>query len=75
MTCSELVAELISNDDALEMLEERLAEWKQAGGTIRGWCRWVFVRDLRTLRKWQSGETPVPAAVRYWLLHSEQPWP
>ena len=49
---------------------------KESGLSQRQWAKRVVYRDERTIRRWVSGESPVPSVI-YPLLDNlvPAPWP
>lgn len=53
---------------------ERLrAAIQQSGLSSSEYARTVLTRDSRTVRRWLSGESPIPEAVRRYLESLEPP--
>jgi hypothetical protein len=42
-----------------------------SGLSISAWARDVLGRDVRTVRRWRSGETEIPESVGQWLARVE----
>jgi hypothetical protein len=42
-----------------------------SGLSISAWARDVLGRDVRTVRRWLSGETEIPDSVGQWLARVE----
>jgi hypothetical protein len=61
----------LSNEQALSIIRTRIGLWQDVGGSVNTFARDAVIRDSRILRKWLSGESEIPAAVRYWC---SQPW-
>lgn len=56
-----------------DLLSQRIDE---SGLTGQKFAELVLTRDGRTLRRWLSGESPIPNHVRDFLLDPwEIPWP
>ena len=68
---TKLLAVELSNEQALSIIRTRIGLWQDVGGSVNTFARDAVIRDSRILRKWLSGESEVPVAVRYWC---SQPW-
>ena len=59
--------------EAIGLLERRI---KEAGMSTSKFAEKVLLRDGRTVRRWLSGESPIPHAVMDWLVDPwTPPWP
>lgn len=59
--------------ETIELLKRRITE---AGMTSSDFATKVLLRDGRTIRRWLSGESPIPHAVMDFLTSPwEVPWP
>ena len=61
----------LSNEQARSIIKARIGLWQKVGGSVNTFARDAVIRDSRILRKWLSGESEIPTAVRYWCT---QPW-
>ena len=50
--------------DAVALLREAI---QRSGLSARAFAYQVLVRDERTMRRWLSGDSPMPAIVAKWL--------
>lgn len=56
-----------------ELLEQRISE---SGLSARRFAMEVLLRDERTIRRWQTGDSPIPEIVADWLAEPKRaPWP
>lgn len=61
------------NNEAVARLREYVTE---SGLTAEAFARDVLLREPRTVRRWISGENPIPQLVVQWLANPKQrPWP
>lgn len=51
----------MSDDDARELLERALAV---TGCSLRAFAEVHMVRDERTVRRWRSGDVPIPEVAQ-----------
>ena len=59
----------MTNRDYVALLREAIA---QSGLTSSDYSRTVLIRNDRTLRRWLTGESPIPKAVSDYLLSRSQ---
>lgn len=59
--------------EQIALLEQRISE---SGLSARRFAVEVTLRDERTIRRWLSGDSPIPQIVFDWLKSpSRAPWP
>ncbi len=59
--------------EQVALLRQRITE---SGLAARKFATEVLHRDERTIRRWLSGESPIPAVVLDWLERPDKaPWP
>ena len=59
--------------ESIDLLSERIDE---SGLSSRQFARRVLLREALTVRRWLSGERPIPKLVQEWLVQPEKaPWP
>lgn len=59
--------------EAIELLEARI---DASGLSTSKFAERVLLRDGRTVRRWLSGESPIPNIVMEWLIDPPvAPWP
>lgn len=62
-----------TRDEQVALLSRRITE---SGLTVSAFARNVMLREPRTVHRWLSGDSPIPARVRAWLASPEPaPWP
>jgi hypothetical protein len=62
-----------TQQETVELLKRRILE---SGLSVRQFAIQVMVREDRTVRRWLSGESPVPNMVVDWLVEPyAPPWP
>lgn len=44
-----------------------------SGLSVSAYARQVMIRESRTVRRWLSGESPIPKAVAEWLEKQSKP--
>lgn len=65
--------EQANRDADRKILEARISE---AGISAKKFASEVLKRDERTLRRWRSGESPIPDLVRRFIRDPQPaPWP
>ncbi len=59
--------------EQIELLGRRISE---SGLSARRFAVEVLLRDERTIRRWLSGDSPIPRVVLDWLeAPTPAPWP
>ena len=59
--------------EAVKLLQKRIAESGLSSGTF---ASDVLIREPRTIRRWLTGDSPIPNRVREWLQGPQvAPWP
>lgn len=59
--------------ERIDLLKQRIEE---SGLSSTAFAEDVLLRDSRTIRRWLSGDSPIPAQVMDWLIDCEpHPWP
>lgn len=43
-----------------------------SGLSMRKYARTVLIREERTIKRWMSGESPIPQRVREWLIEARE---
>jgi hypothetical protein len=62
-----------TREEGAALLRKRIDE---SGLSHRRFARDVMIRDERTVRRWFSGDGPIPSRVMEWLLEPKvSPWP
>ena len=59
--------------EQIQLLEETI---EASGLSVTEFAERVLVRESRTVRRWLTGDSPIPKKVQDWLEHPEKaPWP
>ncbi len=62
-----------TSTERIDLLERRIDE---SGLKTGAFAREVLVREPRTVRRWLTGESPIPNRVLQWLQEPKAaPWP
>lgn len=62
-----------TQQESIEYLKQRI---EQSGLSTTRFAVEVLMRDPRTVRRWLSGDSPIPAVVMDWLVNPQPlPWP
>lgn len=62
-----------TSTEEIQLLEQRIDE---SGLKTGPFARDVLIREPRTVRRWLTGESPIPNRVKEWLQDPQvAPWP
>lgn len=62
-----------TSTEEMELLERRIEE---SGLKTSRFARDVLIREPRTIRRWLTGDSPIPNRVKEWLQDPQvAPWP